>query len=179
MEAVDRGEIEHGTEAANQYWRDVPVRLEAGDAQEVPDWITKINMLATLAAIALAIWACCASGRERDTIVGLSKFLGFLVFEFLVFLMYGRAVSGARPQTAFTHFVLNPVMDTMVLTGGGSVVLYALNPGSGYAILAFVIMFICNAYAVFSGRILLNSKLRAGVVFLTVYAIVAWLYFRV
>ena len=54
--ALDRGEITEGTPEAENLWCNMPVSISSKDVQDVPDWITKVNMVASLLALALLLW---------------------------------------------------------------------------------------------------------------------------
>jgi len=53
--ALNRGEFTEGTPEAYRYWKQIEIVVEAIDVQDVPDWITRINMVAALAALVLAL----------------------------------------------------------------------------------------------------------------------------
>jgi hypothetical protein len=55
VEALNRGEIEEGTREATRYWQKMQITVEQCDVKDVPDWITIVNMTATLAAVLLLI----------------------------------------------------------------------------------------------------------------------------
>ncbi len=57
VEALSQGRIETGTPEAEQYWKKMPITIEIRDIQDVPNWIACFNMLATMFALALLIWA--------------------------------------------------------------------------------------------------------------------------
>lgn len=59
--ALQRGEFEEGSEAANHYWKNTPLVIEQQDVLDVPDWISWINLIATVCAALLLIWAVIVS----------------------------------------------------------------------------------------------------------------------
>ena len=56
VEALERREIVQGTPSANEFWHTMKVTIEQRDVDDVPDWVTVLNMLATLVALALLVW---------------------------------------------------------------------------------------------------------------------------
>ena len=59
VEALTRGDFELDSPESERYWREiVPIVEPAEDANSIPDWITRINMLATIVGIGLFAWGC-------------------------------------------------------------------------------------------------------------------------
>jgi hypothetical protein len=54
--ALGRGEFEEGSPEAQRCWRTMRVEVESRDAADVPEWITRVNFVAFLLALILAIW---------------------------------------------------------------------------------------------------------------------------
>lgn len=64
VEALHRGNFEQGSPEAERYWREMPIRVESIDVRNIPDWIARVNMLATFAAFALLVVGCIAYMRQ-------------------------------------------------------------------------------------------------------------------
>ncbi len=64
VEALHRGDFKQGSPEAERYWRETPICVESIDIRNVPDWIARVNMLATFAAIALLAIGCTAYMRQ-------------------------------------------------------------------------------------------------------------------
>ena len=60
VEALDRGEFESGSPEADRYWKTVRIVVGPRDVADVPNWITSINMGASLAAVVLVVWGAIA-----------------------------------------------------------------------------------------------------------------------
>jgi len=59
VEALRRGEFLEGTPEAERYWRSiVPEVIPSEDSPSIPNWITNINMLATISGVLLFVIAC-------------------------------------------------------------------------------------------------------------------------
>jgi hypothetical protein len=54
--ALNRGEIREGAREAERYWHELQVIVQPEDVRDVPDWITKVNIIASLCAFVLAVW---------------------------------------------------------------------------------------------------------------------------
>jgi hypothetical protein len=53
--ALQRGDVEQGSPEAERLWREIAVSVSPRDIQDVPDWITGVNMVATLVAFILLV----------------------------------------------------------------------------------------------------------------------------
>ena len=98
------------------------------------------------------------------------KFFLFLAAEYVLFIWIGPALAKSPPKNQLEHKILNPIKDTLLLTGIGSVVMHFLRMPLGYVVIAFVVMFACTAYAALSGRFRRQSIAVAGAVFIACYA---------
>ena len=56
VEALQRGDFETGSTEAKRYWKEMPITVDLRDVLDGPNWITAVNMVATLVAFILAIW---------------------------------------------------------------------------------------------------------------------------
>jgi hypothetical protein len=56
VEALNRQEIQEGTPEAQQYWQTMHITVEPSDVEDVPNWITLVNMIAAFAAVILVVW---------------------------------------------------------------------------------------------------------------------------
>ena len=64
VEALHRGDFKQGSPEAERYWRETPIRVESVDIRNIPDWIARVNMLATFAAIVFLAIGCIAYMRQ-------------------------------------------------------------------------------------------------------------------
>lgn len=54
------GRFQEGSPEAERYWRELRIQVEPMDARDVPNWITAINIIASLAGSALLFYGCVA-----------------------------------------------------------------------------------------------------------------------
>ena len=54
--ALNHGEFAEGTPEAADFWKHAQIVVESRDIRDIPDWITRINMVAALVALALALY---------------------------------------------------------------------------------------------------------------------------
>ena len=54
--ALDRGDFEEESPEGERYWQTMRVEVEPCDAADIPNWITTVNMMASLGAVVLVVW---------------------------------------------------------------------------------------------------------------------------
>lgn len=63
VQALHNGEFKQGSPEAERFWRELRIQVEPIDARDVPDWITRINLVASVTGVALFIYGCVAYFR--------------------------------------------------------------------------------------------------------------------
>jgi len=57
VEALNCKLIQENTPHAEAFWRNMRIQVKRCDVEDIPDWITKVNLVAALVALVLLIWS--------------------------------------------------------------------------------------------------------------------------
>jgi hypothetical protein len=56
VKELHRGEFSMDSPEAHKYWKNLKITVSKKDIEDIPNWITAVNMLATCFAIILLVW---------------------------------------------------------------------------------------------------------------------------
>ncbi len=136
--ALHRGEFEQGSPEAERYWHEMEVEVDPSDSVDVPNWITRVNMIATVMALVLLLWGITAYWPARvrtpsavgdiaivvSAGLGLFFVIGWLIDTVIIRLSFGshdallNSFADAKydPRRRFILNILRPVILTVILS---------------------------------------------------------------